>query len=141
MPMMVVTMTTPNDLAACDDLVAQQDRGAECAIVHPVTGEPMDIVLIVAGPDSDTQRRARLDTTDALQAFAGRPPAVEQERIAVEQLAKCVVGWNVKQDGQDVPFSFTAVVRLLTKFQFIREQVDAFAASRAPYMPKVQADG
>ena len=134
-------MTTMNDLAACDDLVAQQDRGAECAIVLRVTGEPMDIVLIVAGPDSDTQRRARLDTTDALQAFAGRPPAVEQERIAVEQLAKCVAGWNVKQDGQDVPFSFTAVVRLLTKFQFIREQVDAFAASRAPYMPKVQADG
>lgn len=131
----------PNDLAACEDLVAHQDRGAECQIVHPVTGEPLDITLIVAGPDSGTQRRARLETTDALMAFAGRPPADEQERLAIEQLAKCVIGWLVKQDGQEVPFSFTAVVRMLTKFAFIREQVDAFAASRAPYMPRVDVDG
>lgn len=127
----------PNDLATCEDLVAHQDRGAECQILHPVDGTPLDIVLIVAGPDSDTQRRARLSTTDALMAFAGRPPADEQERLAIEQLAKCVVGWRVKQDGQEVPFSLTAVVRMLTKFAFIREQVDAFAASRAPYMPRV----
>lgn len=131
----------PNDLAACEDLVAHQDRGAECQIVHPVDGTPLDITLIVAGPDSDTQRRARLETTDALMAFAGRPPASEQERLAVEQLAKCVVSWRVKQDGQDVPFSLTAVVRMLTRFAFVREQVDAFAASRAPYMPRVDVDG
>lgn len=121
------------DLSDFDDLVAHQDRGAECNIAHPVTGEPTDITLIVAGPDSATQRRARLATSDALMTFAGRPPADEQERLAIEQLAKCVVGWRVKQDGADVPFSFTAVVRMLTKFNFVREQVDAFAASRAPY--------
>lgn len=124
------------DLADFNDLVAYQDRGAECVIVDPVDGTPTDVVLIVAGPDSDTQRRARLAVTDALMAYAGRPPADEQERLAIEQLAKCVVGWRVKQGGNDVPFSFSAVVRLLTKFQFIREQVDAFAASREPYSTK-----
>ncbi|MCO5131201.1 MAG: hypothetical protein M9932_11620 [Xanthobacteraceae bacterium] len=126
-----------NDLVACDDLVAYQDRGADCVITHPVTGETMDIVFVVAGPDSDTQRRARLATTDALMAYTGRPPAEEQERLAIEQLARCVVDWRVKQDGVEVPFSFSAVVRLLRKFRFIREQVDAFAASYEPYLPKV----
>lgn len=126
------------DLADFDDLIAYQDRGAECVITDPVDGTPTDIVLIVAGPDSDTQRRARLATTDALMAYAGRPPADEQERLAIEQLAKCVVGWRVKQGGADVPFSFSAAVRLLTKFRFIREQVDAFAASREPYSRKMK---
>ena len=125
------------DLAAFDDLVAYQDRGADCVIHHPVTGEPMpDVVFVVAGPDSDTQRRARLATSDALLAYRDRPSADDQERLALDQLARCVVGWRVKQGGQDLPFSFTAVVNLLRKFAFIREQVDAFAASRAPYMPK-----
>ena len=121
-------MTTTHDLSALDDLVAYQDRGADCVIHHPVTGEPMpDVVFVVAGPDSDTQRRARLSTSDALLAYRDRPSAEDQERLAIEQLSRCVVGWRVKQDGQEVPFSFTAVVNLLRKFQFIREQVDVIA--------------
>jgi hypothetical protein len=133
---------TPNDLAALDDLVANQDRGAAMSIVHPVTLETLpDITIVVAGPDSDVQRRARLATADALLAYRDRPGAEDQERLAIEQLARCVVGWEVKQDGVDVPFTFTNVVRVFTKFPFVRDQVNAFAASRGPYMPRVQADG
>lgn len=125
------------DLAHLDDLVEGQDRGAECAIVHPATGEEMpDLVFIVAGPDSDVQRRARLKLQDELLAYRGRVPAEDQERLAIEQLARFVVGWRVKQDGQDVPFSHTNVVRILRKFRFIRDQVEAFAESRVHYFAR-----
>lgn len=126
-----------SDLAHLQDIVEGQDRGAELLIKHPVTGEPTDVVLIVAGPDSDVQRRARLKMQDALYAFRGRPPADDFDRLEIERLARCIVGWRVKRDGQDVPFAFSAAVKLLTEMRFIREQVEAFAASRVDYFLKV----
>jgi hypothetical protein len=126
------------DLAALDDLVEHQDRGAELVIHHPVTGDPMpDLVFIIAGPDSDVQRRARLKLQDELLAYRDRPPAEDQERLSIEHLARCVVKWRVKQDGEALPFTFTNVVRVLTKFPFVREQVEAFAASRTAYFLRI----
>jgi hypothetical protein len=123
-----------NDLAHVDNLVESQDRGAELTIVHPVTGEKMtDIVLTIAGPDSKTARRARLQYSDELMSFRHRPPAEELERMEVEQLARLVIGWNVKRDGKSVDFNFTNVVRLLTSARFIREQVEAFSQKRDVY--------
>ncbi len=127
----------PRDLAHLDDLVETQDCGAELTIVHPVTAEPMkDIVFIVAGPDSDVQRRARLKLQDELLTYRGAPSAEDQLRMTIEQLARCVVSWRVTSDGKELPFTHTNVVRLLTKFVFIREQVEAFAQSRAPYFAR-----
>lgn len=126
-----------SDLAHLQDIVEGQDRGAELLIKHPVTGEPTDVVLIVAGPDSDVQRRARLKMQDALYAFRGRPPADEFDRLEIERLARCIVGWRVKRDGQDVPFAFSVAVKILSEFRFIREQVEAFAASRVDYFLRV----
>jgi len=134
-----------SDLAHLDDMVETQDRGADLVIKHPTTLEPMqDVVLVVAGPDSDVQRRARLKFDDEMLAFKGRPPADEIDRIYIDRLARCVVGWRMKRDGADVPFTFTAVVQVLTKFQFIREQLDQFAQSRSTYFLRVvtgEADG
>lgn len=126
------------DLAHCEDMVEGQDRGADLTIVHPVTGERMpDVVLIVAGPDSAVQRRARIKFSDDLMAFRNKPPADELDRMEIERLARCVVGWRMKQDGKEKPFSFTAVVALLNNVGFIRDQVDTFAASRAPYFMRL----
>lgn len=122
------------DLAHVDNLVEYQDRGADLTVTHPVTGEKMsDIVLTIAGPDSATARRARLQFSDELMAFRNRPPADELERIEIEQLARLVIGWNVKRDGKPVDFNFTNVVRLLTSARFIREQVEAFSQNRDAY--------
>jgi len=131
------------DLSHLDDLVETQDRGAEMTAKHPVTGEPMtDVVLIIAGPDSDVQRRARLKMQDEMMAFKGRPPAAEYDAMDIDRLARCVVGWRVKRDGKDVVFSFTNVVKLFTSMTFVREQADKFAASRTAYFlraPLVEA--
>ena len=120
------------DLSALDDLAAGQDRGADLIVRHPVTGEAIG-VLTIAGPDSDTQRRARLQMQDELYAFKGRPPAAEYDRMDIDRLARCVVSWNLKRAGQDVPFTHTAVVKLLRDHQSIRQQVEQFSQDRAPY--------
>ena len=134
-----------SDLAHLDDLVEAQDRGADLTIMHPVTFEPMpDVVLTIAGPDSDVARRARLKFQDEMLAFKGRPPADEYDRLDIDRLARCVVGWRVKRNGKDAAFSFTAVVKLLANFQFIREQAEQFSQSRAPYfmrLPMGEGDG
>jgi hypothetical protein len=70
---------------------------------------------------------------DELMAFRGHPPAHDYERLEIERLARCVVGWRVKRDGKAVEFSFTNVVRLFTAMTFLREQADKFAASRVAY--------
>ncbi|HVV43172.1 MAG TPA: hypothetical protein VHC94_19150 [Nitrobacter sp.] len=121
-----------SDLSALDDLVAGQDRGADLAIKHPVTGEPIG-TLTIAGPDSDTQRRARLQMQDELYAFKGRPPAAEYDRMDIDRLARCVVSWRLKRAEQDVPFTFAAVVKLLREQPSVREQVERFSQDRAPY--------
>ncbi len=127
-----------NDLSHLDDLIATQDRGADLAITHPVTGESMpDVMFTIAGPDSDVARRARLKFDDEMLAFRGRPSSDDLDRMYVERLARCVVGCKIRRDGKDVPFTFTTVVKLLTSFQFIREQVDAFSQDRAPYFMRV----
>lgn len=126
------------DLAHVDNLVEPQDRGADLVITHPVTGERMaDIVLTIAGPDSDTARRARIRLSDELMAFRNRPPADELERIEVERLARCVIGWKVTRDGKPVEYSFSNVVKLLTSVQFVREQVEQFSQNRAPYFMRM----
>lgn len=123
-----------HDLAHLDDLVEPQERGAELTIVHPVTSDKMpDVVLTIAGPDSDTARRSRVKFSDDLMAFRNRPPADELERMEIERLARLVIAWKVARDGKTVEFTFTNVVRLLTQCQFIREQVEQFSQSRAAY--------
>jgi hypothetical protein len=124
-----------SDLAHLDDLIAYQDRGAEMVAKHPVTGEAMpDIVLTIAGPDSDTARRARLTMQDELQAWRSAPPAQDYDKLAIERLARCVVAWRVKKAGADLPFTFSAVVKMFTDMTFLREQADRFAADRTPYL-------
>lgn len=119
-----------NDRAHLNDIVAYQDRGAELTIKHPVTGEATSITLVVAGPDSETARRSRLQYDDELFAFRSRPDAATLERMYLDRLARLVVSGNL---GDGVKFTFSNVVKFLTEHQYARDQLDAFANSRAPY--------
>jgi hypothetical protein len=118
-----------------DDIIANaadQDRGHEFELLDPVAGTPTGILLKIAGPDSDTQRRAKLATNDALLAWRDRPSAAEQEALAIEQLASCVLGWSIFEAGEPVPFNQKNLIRLL-RVQWVRQQVDALASDRSPY--------
>jgi hypothetical protein len=125
------------DLKAILANVEDQDRGAWLDLRHPVSGAETGIRFRIAGPDSATQARARLKLVDDLAEQAmddGRVPAEDREAARLNSLARCVLGWEITEDGQPVPFNHANVVRVLKAAPWVQAQVDAFAADRRAFM-------
>lgn len=122
-----------------NDIIADaqdQDRGREFELADPVTGKPTGIKLRIAGPDSATQNRARLTLSDNLAESAdldGRVSAEAREKLRIQCLAACVLGWDVEEDDKPVPFSQANVIRLLNAATWVQAQVDDYASNRAAF--------
>ncbi|SFD17302.1 hypothetical protein [Salipiger profundus] len=115
---------------------ADQDRGAWFDILDPVTGQQTGIRVKVAGPDSEVQNRARLRLADDLTEVAdaeGRVTAEARERARIDSLARCILAWEISEDGEPVPFTHGNVVRLLKAAAWVQAQVDGFASDRAAF--------
>jgi hypothetical protein len=115
--------------------VADQDRGREFELDDPVTGQPTGIKLRVVGPDSDTANRARIALYDELAEMAdadGRVSAENREKARLNSLGRHVLGWELVEEGQPVPFNTTNLLRLL-RVQWVQAQVDGFASDRAAH--------
>lgn len=113
-----------------------QEKGRWFELADPVTGRGTGIRLRIAGPDSATQAKARLAMVDELAAAAGddgRVGAEARERVRLNSLARCVLGWECSEDGQPVPFTHANVLRLLRAAQWVQLQVDALAGDRAAF--------
>ncbi|MDS9467937.1 hypothetical protein RGQ15_10205 [Paracoccus sp. MBLB3053] len=113
-----------------------QDRGRDFDLLDPVTGKTIGITLRIAGPDSATQARARLQMVDDLAEMAddeGRVSAISREKARLNSLARCVLGWNVQEDGEQVPFTHANVLRFLKAALWVQQQVDGFASDRAAF--------
>lgn len=113
-----------------------QERGRWFDLADPVTGQPTGIRLRIAGPDSDTQAKARLKLSDELAELAdldGRVSAEAREKARRNSLARCVLGWEIEEDGAPVPFTQANVVRLLRAAFWVEQQVDGFASDRAAF--------
>ncbi|HWL56404.1 MAG TPA: hypothetical protein VNQ78_06955 [Paracoccus sp. (in: a-proteobacteria)] len=114
-----------------------QDRGRWFDLVDPVTGKATGIRFLVAGPDSATQSRARLRMVDDLAEAAddeGKVSAAAREKCRLNSLARCILGWEIVEDGEALPFNQANVLRVLRAAQWVRQQVDAMAGDRAPFM-------
>lgn len=119
-------------------LVEAHDKGTWLDIRDPVRGEPIGLRFLVAGPDSCRQREARSEAADFTARHASRHPrglvaAATREAAAIRMLAECVIDWEVAEGGEEAPFSRATVQRLLRAGDWLRAQVDAFAASYEPY--------
>lgn len=124
------------DLADIFANTEEQDRGTWFELVDPVTGEPLGITLLVAGPDSMVQRRSSVRAADELAEAIddrGHVAAHRREEIVIAALSRAVLSFKITENGQPVPFSHATVVRLIGAAKWVREQVDSFAADRSPY--------
>lgn len=95
---------------------ADQDKGHWFDLVDPVEGRPTGIRLRIAGPDSATQRRAELALVDELAELAdaeGRVSTESREKARLNCLARCVLDWELTEDGEPLPFNQANVLRLL----------------------------
>jgi hypothetical protein len=119
--------------------VIDQDRGRKLEIHDPFEGKPTGMVLWIAGPDSATQRRARIEMMDELTERAepdGTVKAEHREAARINCLAKCVVRWEVQHEGTDLTFSHRNVVRVLRAADWLQAQVDSFAGDRRNFAPE-----
>ncbi len=115
---------------------SDQERGTWFDLADPVSGELTGIRLKIAGPDSETQNKARLRLADDLADMVdseGRVSAEARERARLECLARCVLAWEISEDDQPVPFTHGNVVRLLKAGHWVQIQVDAFASDRVAH--------
>lgn len=118
------------------NLTEDQDRGRWLDLLNPYDGKPTGIRLLIAGPDSQSQAKARLKMADELTEMAddqGFVGAENRETIRVKSLARCILQWEANEDGKAVPFSFDAALRLLKAGRWVQEQVDDFAGSRTAF--------
>ncbi|WP_339647573.1 hypothetical protein [uncultured Pelagibacterium sp.] len=114
-----------------------QDKGADLNLIAPWDGQPTGMVLTIVGPDSDTARRADIALVDELAEMAdldGRVTAEQRAKAKLNALARRVIRWDVKEDGNPVPFDTKAVLKLLA-VGWVREQVDAFAGDHRNFAP------
>ncbi|PWL18138.1 hypothetical protein DKP76_10490 [Falsochrobactrum shanghaiense] len=115
--------------------VTDQDRGRECELVNPVTGEPTGIKLWIVGPDSKTAHDARIAMTDELMERTrsdGTVSGEDRERARLNSLARLVTKWEITEDGKSLPFNHKNVLRLLA-VSWVEAQIDAFASNRAHF--------
>lgn len=128
------------DLSDALGNVIDQDRGRWLAAIDPWSGKPTGFRFLIAGPDSETQRRARMAMMDELSEAAGPDGRVcfeAREAARINCLARCVLGWEMSDDGEPVPFSHKACVRVLRGVEWLQAQVDAFAGDRRNFAPEV----
>lgn len=115
------------------NLTEDQERGQWLDLLNPYDGAPVGVRLLIAGPDSRTQAKARLQMADELADVAddqGQVSAEQREAARLRALARCVLNWEASEDGAAVPFTFEAGLRLIKAGRWVQEQVDEFAGSR-----------
>ena len=97
--------------------LVDQDKGRWLEVVDPWDGKPTGLRLLIAGPDSDTQNKARIAMMDELAAAAdteGKASFEAREKARINCLARCVINWDIAADfGLNAKFGHAAVVKVL----------------------------
>lgn len=140
------------DLKEFDALTKAQEEGIEVDITHPKTHERIGITFRVAGVDSTRMRKARRAVTEA-RLKSGKLTGISAEQLEQEGLDYIVAAcmswkWDpavpavdgkpaipaTTLDGVVPEFNEKNVRALLTRFPFMKEQLDLVAGSRAGFM-------
>lgn len=127
-----------------DGLALAVDRPRTCALVNPITRQPLrdgdgnEAFISLYSVDAEPARQHRLEASRRRLNTRGTVSPEELEADSVALLAALTAGWHlVALDGSpiDVPFSAEAARELYAEpsLAWIREQVDAFASSRANF--------
>lgn len=120
------------DLASLDARAAA-DAGAELELVHPVSRAGLGVFLTLEGADSGHWREAMLR---AVEKRKDRRPSPEEARAqGIDVLASCTIAWrNVHLDGCNLPCTRENARALYGRFEWIREQAEAFCYDRGNFL-------
>lgn len=116
-----------------------QERGAWLELADAVTGKPTGMRFLIVGPDSRTQRAAKIAMMDELVAAANPDGTVSAEALETARLnclARCVRDFEVTSQGARLPYSHAMMVRILRTSAYVEKEIDDFAGNRAHYRSK-----
>lgn len=116
------------------------DDAVEMEIFHPVTGEKMDITILVIGDDNaEYKQNARMVYKAALKkAPKGNLEKLNSdldEEFVFSLKAAHIKGWkNIQQNEKPLKFSKENAVYLIQEYPWIRDQIDEFVSERANFI-------
>jgi hypothetical protein len=123
------------------DLTKSAEAGADLTLEHPVTGEPLDIIITLAGTDSASYRAKQKEIQNKRITKMARGKKADfsiTDDEACDILAGCTLGWvGILESGKELEFSVLNAKDLYIKHFWIREQVDAFMGDRANFFSSV----
>ena len=125
------------DLSAFDTLASTQETGIDIDIKGPDRRTTLGFTIRVAGPDSDRQKAAYRDITNARLAAEDAAPmsAADIEKNIVTVLSRATISWtpNPKFGGEEKECTVDNVAAVYKAYPFILEQVRAKAENRAAF--------
>jgi hypothetical protein len=132
------TVAANFDLSSLSDLTPAQEVGTEVKILHPGTGEPTGIVMQVAGPDSKRQKNATaLIIGERSELRLRKITAARLEDESIRIAAASIISWSgVIENGEEIEYSPSVALGLLTRYPFIREQIASYSNDRAKFLKK-----
>ena len=123
------------DLKPLDTKTAANE-GRWCTIYHPITNEPLDIQIKLAGADSDIYKKAiNKQVEKKLKKGTVNRTLEQEEKEEIEILTACTLDWkNVEYEGRALECKPESIKFIYSQFIWLREQVDNFINDRKNYI-------
>ncbi|RKD68970.1 hypothetical protein [Rhizobium sp. WW_1] len=131
------------DFGVFDAFLKAQEDGIAVDILSP-NNKPIGLQIVICGPDSERMQKAiaQVGAETAAEAAKrddlGEEPADASDKRLTAILSKASVSWGPKDpivDGVPLAFSEANVKLLLTKYRFVRDQLEVKASRRSSFMP------
>lgn len=118
------------------DSVKGSDEGAVLYVRHPITNEPTDAWIKLAGPDSKIAKQRRAEIRRMLRDKKQNTLDVDTlEEEANKNRVSLTLDWGeIELDGEKLKFSQENVKKVYERFPWLAEQVDNFQGDRSNFM-------
>jgi hypothetical protein len=119
------------------DFATKAEAGAVMQVKNPLTGEALGATVTVIGTDSKTFRNlAKQRSVASMERTAEDLKTYDADADNISMIAKCILGWTGIFEGEtEIKFSYENAVMMLTKYSWLREQIDRFVGDRANFLP------
>lgn len=103
----------------------------EIQINHPITSEQLDISFTVHGSDSKEYRQASRDAMFSRMSKKSDDDSFNIEDEEIDVLSKCIVSFSgIMIDGKELESNEDNVRKVITEYDWIREQISTFIMNR-----------
>ncbi|NTG48574.1 hypothetical protein G6M87_09240 [Rhizobium rhizogenes] len=130
------------DFGVFDAFLRAQENGIAVEIVDP-NSKPIGLQIVICGPDSERMQKAIAEVTATMAAEAakrddlGDEPSDAGDKRMISILAKSIVSWGPKDpvvDGTPLTCNEANAKALLTRYRFVRDQIEFKAQRRSSFM-------